>query len=393
MKQRKLSSRTLRAEMLESRLVLSASSLIQQLQVLANAAGNSYQLAAPSPTPIVKASTTTVTLSPLADAAVADSKPYTNYGNTSDLLVQNNSSNFTRDDAESYLKFDLSGVSGSISKAVLTLTPLTTGRAAFAMTVGVQVLQTADDAWVEGTGGTNYASTGPITWYDSPYGAGKALMISGSNFQPSKSISIDVTQLVNQKFNADQITSFIIGAVSRAGSGQWIDFASREYANVAFRPTLTVTTSGPVTPPPTVAQQPQVTSSTSTTAQLSVLGADTAGEQSLSYTWSVTSPAGAASPVFSVNGSNAAKNTTVTFQQAGVYVFTAKISDAGGQSVTTSSVNVTVSQSLTAVAVSPSNVTLATSSSQLFAAQGFDQFGDCRSTFECRMVGRRFRHD
>src|SRR5262249_55728293 len=39
-------------------------------------------------------------------------------------------------------------------------------------------------------------------------------------------------------------------------------------------------------------------------------------ESSLSYTWSVlTKPAGAANPIFSVNGTNAAKDTAATFSQ------------------------------------------------------------------------------
>src|SRR5262249_7996212 len=72
--------------------------------------------------------------------------------------------------------------------------------------------------------------------------------------------------------------------------------------------------------PPTVASPATVVSSTTTTATLAVLGADAGGEASLTYTWSVTSaPTGAAAPTFSVNGTNAAKNTTVTFTTNGTY--------------------------------------------------------------------------
>ena len=66
-----------------------------------------------------------------------------------------------------------------------------------------------------------------------------------------------------------------------------------------------------------------------TSATLSVLGADAAGEQYLTYTWAATMlPAGAMAPTFSVNDTNAAKNTTVTFDVAGTYWFTATITDA-----------------------------------------------------------------
>jgi hypothetical protein len=78
------------------------------------------------------------------------------------------------------------------------------------------------------------------------------------------------------------------------------------------------------------------------TANLSVLGADDQGEANLTYTWAVTAmPADAATPTFSINGSNAAKNTTATFAQPGDYTFRVTITDANGLSVT-SSVDVSV---------------------------------------------------
>ena len=66
-------------------------------------------------------------------------------------------------------------------------------------------------------------------------------------------------------------------------------------------------------------------------------------------------PSGAAAPTFSVNGSNAAQNTTATFSAAGAYVFTVTITDPGGMSVT-SSVNVTVNQTLTSITVAPARL-------------------------------------
>ena len=62
---------------------------------------------------------------------------------------------------------------------------------------------------------------------------------------------------------------------------------------------------------------------TGTTAVLSVLGADgLSGEASLTYSWAATAlPSGAAAPTFSVNGSNAAKNTTATFSPRPATIF------------------------------------------------------------------------
>ena len=83
---------------------------------------------------------------------------------------------------------------------------------------------------------------------------------------------------------------------------------------------------------------------TGNTTNLSVLGADMAGESILTYSWSATSaPAGATPPTFSANGTNAAKNTLATFSAGGNYNFTVTISDGRGLSVT-SAVAVTVTQ-------------------------------------------------
>ena len=71
---------------------------------------------------------------------------------------------------------------------------------------------------------------------------------------------------------------------------------------------------------------------------LSVLGADDAGEANLTYTWSATgTPPAAVS--FSANGSNAAKNTTVTFAAAGDYNLQVAIGDQGGLSATSAGEN------------------------------------------------------
>jgi hypothetical protein len=127
--------------------------------------------------------------------------------------------------------------------------------------------------------------------------------------------------------------------------------------------------------PPTVAQAAQASAAviTGTQVALSVLGSDAAGEANLTYAWTpVNPPAGV---TFSANGSNAAKNTTVTFTAAGTYTFTATITNAAGLSVT-SSVTVTVNQTLTSILVSPGSASVATGASQQFTAQALDQFGN-----------------
>jgi len=107
---------------------------------------------------------------------------------------------------------------------------------------------------------------------------------------------------------------------------------------------------------PTVATAAAASPSTvtGTTSALSVLGADDGGEANLTYTWAATTQPSGASVTFSANGTNAAKASTATFNRAGSYTLQCTIKDAGNLTVT-SSVNVTVSQTLTTVTVSPAS--------------------------------------
>jgi PKD repeat protein len=139
---------------------------------------------------------------------------------------------------------------------------------------------------------------------------------------------------------------------------------------------LTITDSPPTVATPAAASPSTVTG---TTAALSVLGASDVGAGNLTYTWAATSEPTGASPTFSVNGTNAARNSTVTFTQAGNYTFTVTISDGQGQSVT-SAVNVTVDQTLTTIAVSPSSSSLNENQTQQFSATALDQFGNAMAS-------------
>ena len=131
---------------------------------------------------------------------------------------------------------------------------------------------------------------------------------------------------------------------------------------------------------PTVATRATATPSpvTGTTTVLAVLGADDGGESNLTYTWATTGTP-PATVNFSVNGANGAKNTTATFSMAGAYTFTVTITDAGGLTAS-SSVNVTVNQTLTAITVSPSTASLSAGGTQQFTATGKDQFGVALAT-------------
>ncbi|MHB1422345.1 MAG: cellulase family glycosylhydrolase [Gemmataceae bacterium] len=146
--------------------------------------------------------------------------------------------------------------------------------------------------------------------------------------------------------------------------------------NVTDQPSdMTLSYNGSTSSPPTVATPAAASESvvTGNSVNLSVLGADASGQAGLSYNWATTGTAPA--PVnFSVNGSNAARDTVATFAAAGKYTFQVTISDAAGQSVT-SSVPVTVAQTLSSVVVTPGSASMVTGASQQFSAQADDQFG------------------
>jgi fibronectin type 3 domain-containing protein len=86
--------------------------------------------------------------------------------------------------------------------------------------------------------------------------------------------------------------------------------------------------------PPTVAVAAAASGVTGSQANLSVLGADYFGEANLTYKWSAvgTPPSDVA---FSINDSNAAKNTAATFTQPGTYSFLVSITDPEGLWTTT----------------------------------------------------------
>jgi hypothetical protein len=125
---------------------------------------------------------------------------------------------------------------------------------------------------------------------------------------------------------------------------------------------------------PTVATVAEASPSTvtGTNTALTVLGEDDGGEAALTYTWTMTGTPPA--PVtFSTNGNNAAKNCAAIFTKVGSYSLQVVIRDAGNLAVT-SSVPVTVSQTLTSVTVVPASANVAINETQSFTATGRDQF-------------------
>ncbi len=131
-------------------------------------------------------------------------------------------------------------------------------------------------------------------------------------------------------------------------------------------------------PGPTVAVGASgVLDSSSSSALLSVTGADTAGGSDLTYTWTVTgSNAGEVS--FSDNADNTAENATAFFASAGSYTFHVSISD--GVHTATSSMSISVSQALATIVATPLSASISSAGTQSFMATGYDQFGNVLAT-------------
>jgi subtilase family serine protease len=129
--------------------------------------------------------------------------------------------------------------------------------------------------------------------------------------------------------------------------------------------------------PPWIAATPSASPGVvaGTTTTLSVAGGDNYNTGALTYTWSVVGkPTGAANPTFSINGNDAAQNTTVTFHRAGDYTFQVMIANIYGMTVT-SDVNVVVQQTASNLVLTPASGSLSNGGTLQFSAKVLDQFG------------------
>jgi len=113
---------------------------------------------------------------------------------------------------------------------------------------------------------------------------------------------------------------------------------------------------------------------TTTNTTLSETATDDGGESNLIYSWSIVSAPSNGGAWFSLNDSNAAKNTTVTFMRRQLYVPNDRYRCRRAYVIR--NVNVTVQQTLTAIAVTPGDAAVLRGTTRQFAATAVDQFGN-----------------
>jgi hypothetical protein len=111
----------------------------------------------------------TFTFNPIADAYINEGKPTANYGSATMLRIDGSPI------AQSYLRFDVQGLSGTITQATLRVF------ANSASSLGCEASSVSDNAWLEST--INYSNAPPF---------GGTLGSSGS-FSAGVWIDIDIT--------------------------------------------------------------------------------------------------------------------------------------------------------------------------------------------------------
>ncbi|MDR3575847.1 MAG: DNRLRE domain-containing protein [Anaerolineaceae bacterium] len=127
----------------------------------------------PTPTP-TPTSSGSITLNPAADSYVNSSSPTTNYGTSKTLYVDNSPIE------HSYIRFNVTGLSGAPSKATLKIFANST------QSTGFDVYSVSDNTWTET--GINYSNA--------PAFAGTKTGSSGAIKTSGQFYSVDVTSLV-----------------------------------------------------------------------------------------------------------------------------------------------------------------------------------------------------
>lgn len=211
-------------------------------------------------------------LSAIADAHVRGGSSYlnTNYGTGPTLNVRNHAT--ATSDYESFLRFDLATVSGTIQNATLKLTPSSHGNDIKTYGFRVRLLQDSDDNWVEGNGGTNNNPVNEIRWGNKPTGTGLSLNVVPTTIANNQAYSIDVTSMLAQSIHANKLASFHLDVTGESTS-RYVYFHSKEATNAAYRPVLVITTADGTNSAP-VAVNDAATTNEDTAATISVRSND-----------------------------------------------------------------------------------------------------------------------
>ena len=165
------------------------------------------------------------TLTPVADALVRDGSATTNFGNDTTLMAKLDGGGYTR---WSYLKFDLTSFSGTVTSGKLRLTVSSAPTSA----TPVAVYGSTNTSWIEGNGGTDNSPANEITWTNKPATSGSALVsvTVPANVATGTVIEWDLTAYIQQQKSAGATSVTLVIQGTTSGSPYVVGFGSRETA-------------------------------------------------------------------------------------------------------------------------------------------------------------------
>ena len=165
-----------------------------------------------------------VILYPVADTYVRDGSYATKNFDREALVVKNSTSSYTR---ESFVRFNLSNVSGSVDRAVLRLYPVSVAGAGHVNAVAL----VDQHSWSETT----------LTWNSRPSSGG---MLASWTPVEGKPVEVDVTDAVRKALSSGKQLSLRIYAPSKGGGQDIAHYGSKEDNNTSRRPALVLSSSG-----------------------------------------------------------------------------------------------------------------------------------------------------
>lgn len=240
----------------------------------------------------VDPSLTEKTFAPAADAFTSQGSPTKNYGTDANLRVRNSSASF-----RSYLKFNVSGISGTVKSVKLRLwvTDDSPSGGTFSST---------SNSWTE-------TGTGSITWNTQPAPAGSPLKTLGATTAIGSWTQVDL----GTPISGDGTYSFVIAG----GSSNSAYYSSRNGTN----PPQLVVGYDAAPPPPPVKPVADFTASPTNPAT----------GQSVQFTDQSTNSPGAWSWDFGDGGTSALQNPTHAYASPGDYSVTLTASNGAGDSL------------------------------------------------------------
>lgn len=199
-------------------------------------------------------------------------------------------------------------------------------------------------------------------------------------FMDVLSLGMNKIQLCENNGTSDQVISFAKLSRNQWGYIDGVSVNGREYRFTVDSQGQVTQVLSPLAPTITISAFASPSTVTTTTTQVHVDATPTNGSDpsNIIYQWSATEiPAGATMPRFMTNGSNAAKDSIVEFDDPGTYVLTATVVDkySTGFPFKTTSTTVTVLPTATGIAIVPSMATIHSDEQIQFRAYDSDQFG------------------